>query len=139
MTGEKRTKYLLLAAGSLLVGLSGAIVGTSAFSQQTIQVFLGYSLFVVAYKTCWYGVHQEGGLEGVIQLLEKGVKESIDSMKDKPWNYLMIILGVYLCSYGTVEFTRLVENPEIVTGLKTGIACFTGYIIAHEGVNEVPL
>lgn len=126
-------------AGSLMVGASGSVVGTYAFQGNTLYVFLGYIIFVLAYKTCWYGVHHSGGLEGLRQLLKTGLQETVEFTREKPWNYLMILGGLYLASYGTVQFSQLVENPELITGLKTGLACFLGYILAHEGVNEVPL
>ena len=134
----KRTKYLLLGAGSLLVGASGAVAGTSAFKGNTVYVFLGYTIFVIAYKTCWYGVHQYS-LDGLNSLLRTGISESKKFLGNKPLNLVLIISGLYLASYGTVEFAALVENPDPVTGLKTGLACFSGYIMAHEAVNEVPL
>lgn len=139
MEKDRKTKYFLLAAGSLMVGASGSVVGTYAFQGETLYVFLGYIIFVLAYKTCWYGVQHSGGLEGLRQLVKEGMQETVEFTRKKPWNYLLILAGLYLTSYGTVQFTTLVENPELVTGLKTGAACFGGYVLAHEGVNEVPL
>lgn len=136
---QKQVKYLLLATGSVLVGLSGATVGKYAFEGKTLHVFTGYIIFVIAYKTCWYAVRHKKDSKDLKNLLTSLAQEIKVFGKVKPLNYLLVITGLYLASYGTVEFARLVENTQIITGLRTGIACFTGYILAHEGVNEVPL
>ncbi len=137
MTKGPETSYLLLAAGSLMVALSGTLVGKYAFESNVAGVFLGYTLFVVAYKTCWYGAQQEGNISDTI----KGVREfsGRNLLEEKPWRYLMILLGVYLAAHGTTEFAGVVAEPEVLDGIEAGISTFGGYILAHEGVNEVPI
>jgi hypothetical protein len=130
------SKNILLGAGTILVGLSGSLVGTFAFESNTIMVFLGFMVFVFGYKACGYGEHHSERLKDTEQ-----VTESIEliSQNFKLSNIFLILVGVYLCSYGTVGFADIVKSPSVLKGIESGLASFGGYIIAHEGMNEVPI
>jgi hypothetical protein len=139
MDDGDKLKYFLLTAGSLLVALSFTLVGKYAFEGEILYVVLGYSIFVLGYKSCWYGVYQDDGLDELRELLSDGFEEGFQVLKEKPLNYVLIAAGVYSAAYGTILFAQLVENPSVSTMLFAGVASFGGYIMAHEGVNEVPL
>lgn len=139
MEEEETLKYGLLALGSLLVATSFTLVGRYAFEGNVTRVFLGYLVFVAGYKACWYGVHQEGGLGKLRESLDEGLRESLDFVKTDPLNYVLIAVGVYSAAFGSVTFARLVEEPTVHTTLLAGATSFGGYVMAHEGVNEVPL
>lgn len=110
-----------------------------AFLKRDIAVMIGYVLFLAGYKICWYGVHHDGGIEDLVHMPESSLVKAVEFLKTESWKYLTIIAGLYLASYGTIEFFEFVSQPSIQTGIKTGLVGFTGYILAHEGVNEVPL
>ncbi|MFB6241574.1 MAG: hypothetical protein ABEJ36_02100 [Candidatus Nanosalina sp.] len=139
MEEEKQIKYSLLTAGSLLVALSFTLVGRYSFQGRILYVFFGYLLFVTGYKMCWYGVHQRGGFERFREVLVESAEDAYSYLKTDPQNYFLILLGVYLTSYGSVLFTEALANPEIPRILLAGVAVFAGYVMAHEGVNEVPV
>jgi hypothetical protein len=131
------SKSILFGAGTVLVGVSGSLVGTFAFEGNTFMVFLGFMVFVFGYKTCSYGEHHserpkdtEGEVIEKIKLISENFKLS---------NIFLILIGVYLCSYVTVGFADMVESPSVLKGVESGVASFGGYIIAHKGVNEVPI
>lgn len=135
---KQATRYVSLIAGSLIVALSGTVVAVHAPSGQTYGVFIGYILFVLGYKTCWFGSHQKEGIESIKQLKNDFSLDRIN-LKDNLTQHFLIFGGLYLASYGTVEFFSLVENPGILKGLETGLTSFGGYIMAHEAVNEAPI
>ena len=118
---------------------SFTLVGKYAFAENILYVFLGYSVFVVGYKTCWYGVYQDGGIKEITEVLEDSLQEVLKHLREEPLNYFLICAGVFSASYGTVLFAQVVKNPALVNGLIAGATCFGGYIVAHEGVNEVPI
>lgn len=139
MDEEVLLKYLLLSIGSLLVATSFTLVGKYAFMENILYVFLGYSIFVIGYKACWYGVYQDSGIKEMKEILEDSSQEVLKHLSEEPLNYLLIGAGVYSASYGTVVFAQVVRSPDLVNGLIAGVTCFGGYIVAHEGVNEVPI
>lgn len=138
MDKGKITKYLFLSTGSLLIALSGTLVGKYAFESNVIGVFIGYILFIIAYKTCWYGVHNKGEIRNAKDRF-KDFSENSRQFGVEPWKYLMMLLGVYLASHGTTEFAAVVAEPELLTGVEAGISTLGGYILAHKVVNEVPI
>ena len=118
---------------------SFTLVGKYAFAENILYVFLGYSVFVVGYKACWYGVYQDSGIKEMTEVLEDSLQEVLKHLREEPLNYFLIGAGVFSASYGTVLFAQVVKNPDLVNGLIAGATCFGGYIVAHEGVNEVPI
>jgi hypothetical protein len=139
MDEYKTLKYGLLTLGSLLVATSFTLVGRYAFQGSVFNVFAGYLVFVAGYKACWYGVHQEGGFDKLRAALTEGFQESLDFVETNPVNYILIAVGVYSAAFGTVAFTVMIENPSIHQAILSGATSFGGYVMAHEGVNEVPL
>lgn len=139
MDEETRIKYGLLSVGSMLVAVSFTLVGKYAFEGDIHRVFLGYLVFVAGYKSCWYGVHLRGGFERFRSVLIKTIREAIKYAKSNPLNYLLIFVGVYSAAYGTVAFSGAVQDPTVGKIVIAGVAAFGGYIMAHEGVNEVPI
>lgn len=132
------TRYISLVVGSLIVALSGTIVAIYSPPNNIIGVFLGYIVFVLGYKTCWFGSHQKEGIKSLKSLKNSySIKEI--SLKDNLEKFILVVLGLYLASYGTVQFFNLVENPGLIKGLETGLTSFGGYIMAHEAVNEAPI
>lgn len=129
--------HFVLGLGSVLVALSGTIVGINAFNDGLVGVILGYIVFVIGYESCWHAVNSEINY-GLSQFNDFSSK--LDKIKTvEPWKYFLIITGVYLAAHGTVEFGAFVSRPELLTGVEAGLSTFAGYVIAHEGVNEVPL
>jgi hypothetical protein len=139
MDGSKIQTYLFLAAGSLIVAASFTAVGIHAPRGNFNMVFLGYLLFVWGYKTCWYGVNMELSVDRSIDAVKSRLQHAARHVANDLWNYTMILLGLYLASYGTVAFAELISNPSIQKVIVAGFTSLTGYILAHEGVNEVPL
>lgn len=132
-------KYGLLSLGSLLVALSFTAAGKYAVIGRTDYVVLAYLTFVAGYKTCWYGVHQEGSLARLHEALAESFYEGVRYLRRDPLDYLLIALGVYSAAFGTVAFVQLIQSPSISKGLIAGVTGFGGYVLAHEGVNEVPI
>lgn len=135
---DEEVNHVLLGIGSVLVALSGTIVGIYAFKDALIEVIFGYMVFVLGYKTCWYAVNKK--IEGSNLFNSINFESKLDQIKSiEPWKYLLIVIGVYLAAHGTVEFGAFVSEPKLLNGVEAGLSTFAGYIIAHEGVNEVPL
>lgn len=135
---DKPLNHLLMALGSIFVALSGTVVGINMFKNGIIEVFIGYLVFVLGYKTCWYGANIEFG-DGYSFDLSNSLSK-LDEIKGvEAWKFILVFTGVYLVAHGTIEFGMLVAEPEPVIGAEAGISTFLGYVIAHEGVNRVPL
>jgi hypothetical protein len=139
MNESKIQTYLFLAAGSLIVAASFTAVGIHAPRGNFNMVFLGYLLFVWGYKTCWYGVNMELSVDRSIDAVRSKLRHAARHVVSDLWNYGMILLGLYLASYGTVEFAELIAEPGVEKVVVAGVSSLTGYILTHEGVNEVPL
>ena len=135
---KEAVKYISLIIGSLTVALSGTVVAVHAPSGQNYGVSAGYIIFVLGYKTCWFGSHQKEGIESIKQLKNNHSLTRIN-LRENITQYFLIFGGLYLASYGTIEFFNLVENPGILKGIETGLTSFGGYIMAHEAVNEAPI
>lgn len=139
MDESKIQTYLFLTIGSLIVATSFTTVGIHAPQGNFNMVFLGYLLFVWGYKTCWYGVNMELSVDRSIDAVIAKLRHAARHVANDVWNYTVILLGLYLASYGTVAFAELIADPGLEKVVVAGFTSLSGYILAHEGVNEVPL
>lgn len=139
MDQEAKIKFSLLSIGSLLVATSFTLVGFYAFQGGLAEVVAGFLIFVVGYKTCWYGTHHKGGLEDLKAVFLKVSREGFHELFSKPFNYLLILIGISSAGYGTMMFAEVVTSFSVQNAIISGAFTFGGYVIAHEGVNEVPI
>lgn len=128
----------VLVLGSLLISVGGTLAGVFTFQGKVLPVLIGYVFFVAGYKVSWYGTHTFESFEdlrGVFQGF-KGVLFS--HVRGDYHNYFLIVLGLLMCSYGSVQFGEMVLGQlDVLRVVSAGLICFGGYMVAHEGVNEV--
>lgn len=96
-------------------------------------------LFVTGYKVCWYGKHHKGGINDLKDVMVEVYRENFREVFSKPFNYLLILIGVTSSSYGTLLFAEIITSFSLNQAVLSGIFAFGGYVLAHEGVNEVPI
>jgi len=98
----------------------------------------GYILFTSGYKISWYGTHSITSLNELRNHLQNFGGTLVSHVREDMHNYFLIFLGLLLSSFGTVRFGSMVVNELRVFEVAwAGILCFGGYMVAHEGVNEV--
>ena len=139
MDQETSIKFSLLSIGSLLVAASFTWVGLYAFQKVLPGVVTGFLLFVAGYKICWYGAHHEGSLNDLKAVVLEVSRESFNELFSKPSNYILILIGVTCASYGTLLFAEIIISFKFPQAILSGIFSSLGYVLAHEGVNEVPI
>jgi hypothetical protein len=128
----------ILALGALLVSAGGTLAGVYSFQNNYLLVFIGYVFFTAGYKISWYGTHSirdPGELKDHLQNFGSSVSSHITG---EFRNYSLIVLGLVFSTVGTVQFGEMVLNQFSPFGVAwAGVSCFGGYMVAHEGINEV--
>lgn len=127
-----------LVLGTLIISAGWTITGVSAFDGNVPAVILGYMLFIAGYKLSWYGTHSVNNLRQLKQFLNT-LKPTLTKHIRRDWdNYILISIGLIFVGYGTTIFAEIITGELIVfKTVLAGILCFGGYMVSHEGVNEV--
>lgn len=136
MDQDKAITALSLFLGSIMAATGFTIAGISSFAEKPLLVFVGFSVFAAGYKVSWYGTKKFESQKDILEAFLK-VRSFYTHLKTNFTNYTMILVGLALCSYGTTMFAQLVFSFSFGGAIISGIVCVSGYIIAHEGVNEV--
>lgn len=126
----------LLITGTAIVALGMTTVGIYTFQDSFKLSSVGYFLFVIGYKICWFSAHEN--VNNFEQILSRG-KAFLNS--ENRFNefrfHILSVIGVLVVSYGTTQFAQnIVADPPIGSGL-SALTISLGYITAHIGVNRV--
>lgn len=130
-------RKLLAAVLSSLIGAAGfTLVGKNVFNGRVFLVATGFFVFIFSYKLMWYGTQDSlkdlaGSSKGSLYI------DFIDHVNSELRNYGLIISGVLVSSLGTVYFGAAAQSFSVLTASSAGLLAFGGYMIAHEGVNNV--
>lgn len=131
-------RFSALFVGTVLAALGFTLVGINAFESRVFPVFAGYLSIVFGYKIQWYVVNRFQSFHKIRHYLDDSTEFYLH-FRENLRNYLFIVLGLLLASGGTVMFAQTVVSFSIVEALSSGLLCLSGYMIAHEGFNEVLL
>ncbi|QGA80949.1 hypothetical protein [Candidatus Nanohalobium constans] len=127
-----------LVLGIIVTSSGLALVASSAFDAAVFRVFFGFVLVSVGYKVSWLGAHRFESFEDISEKTGS-LKGSSGYLKDGFRNLVLIFVGLMMCAEGTVLFAELVISFDLVLAFLSGFACFTGYLVAHQGINEVAI
>lgn len=126
-----------LAMGTLLVATGTTIAGHYAFKQQHIPVYLALVIFTTGYKVSWYGARRYHSFESIVTAVKKIKDTGPKHVAKELENYILLATGLASISYGFTSFTQNIVNFSFESVIIAGLAVFGGYMVAHEGVNEV--
>ena len=126
-----------LFIGSLITAGGCSLVGVYTFKNRPLLVFTGFLLFVVGYKLSWYGTRLVRDTESLRGYISGGAGSFIAHIDQNFTNYLLVLMGLISTSYGATIFGQTVKHFSIYQGAISGFMCVIGYMLAHEGVNEV--
>ena len=133
----RNEKYSWILAGSLVVAAGFTLVGHFAFKGNVLMVSAGYALFVLGYKACWLGSHFRE-VEG-LQEFASGLGFLREIVYEPRAGWLMAVGGVFAVAFGSIKFAEASTTFETASLLYGGVFVYGGYVVAHEGVNQVPL
>lgn len=112
MSGRKR-----VIVGALLVGLSGAVTGISAFNKDLFLTWAGLLVFVQGYTV--------------------SAGERIRDVE--PGSVGVLLAGILMVSLGLIVGVEATENPVAWKMIASGVLASVGYKIAHVGYLEAVL
>jgi hypothetical protein len=134
----ERFELGILILGALLVSAGGTLAGVYSFQGNYLLVFTGYMLFTTGYKISWHGTNSIRDMEELKYHLQNIGTTISSHITGEFRNYSLIVLGLVFSTVGTVQFGEMVLNQFSLFGVAwAGVSCFGGYMIAHEGINEV--
>lgn len=121
------TAGLLLGSTVLVMGLG--ISAISASQKSFPGVFIGFVLFVAGYKVSQFVAR---GSE------ETEVREVVDDIVKGSMliDFLVTLVGVGTIGYGFILLFESLKEVEFVIAAAASGIMFTGYVMAHYGVNR---
>ncbi|MFB6213225.1 MAG: hypothetical protein ABEJ07_01530 [Candidatus Nanohaloarchaea archaeon] len=126
-----------LVLGSILAAAGFTLVGISSFAGEPLMAASGFLSFVLGYKISWYGTHTIRTMEELRNEMEGARNQFFGHVERNLGNYALITLGLGMAAHGTTLFAQVITRFQTPEAVLSGLLCTTGYMLAHEGVNEV--
>lgn len=127
--------WILLALGTLVSASGFTLVGLYTVQGNFLLVALGFFLFVIGYKLCWFAAHDISTLSELSDAINS-VLVPENRVRELKF-HILTVTGVIMVSYGATEFAQIIVADGQMNPAVAGFIVFTGYMIAHEGVNRV--
>lgn len=118
-------KAVYLVVSSVFVSLGGGLAGISMANHDVLMTSLGFFLSAMGYRFLQLGFREE----------EEFVFSDFDL--DTFLNYLGMLVGLVIFSYGFVLAVESSYDLMLLKMLSSGFVIVSGYFILHRGVNGV--
>lgn len=137
MDEEKLISRGSLIVGTLLVSTGCTLAAYYGFRERFVPVYIAFTLFAAGYKVSWYGTREFHNFESIIATIKNIPDKGPQHVSEELENYILLAAGLASISYGFIVFTQNILNFSVESAVIAGFATFAGYMVAHEGVNEV--